>query len=149
MHIPVSSLARNELVGFSGVIERQLPRYRKLKLKAFYAIVGVRLEQNPYSAELAVILCALNTLPGLKGYRFTLLTSNKAAALTLRNLRQQSGQGHVCQIYRLIRKLRRNGNQIYIRWVPANEENKLLGLAKSRLGQRPKKTRSYKHEFLG
>jgi hypothetical protein len=59
-----------------------------------------------------------------------LLTRNKAAALTLRNPRQQSGQGHVCQIYRLSRKLRTNGNQIHIRWVPALEENKLLDLAK-------------------
>jgi hypothetical protein len=130
MQIAVSSSAGNELVGFGGAIEKQPPRYRKVKLKAFSVTLGVRSEQNPYSAELAAMACALNMLPGLKGYRITLLTRNKAAALTLRNPRQQSGQGHVGQIYKLIRRLGRNGNRINIRWVPTSEENKLLGLAK-------------------
>ncbi|KAJ6114152.1 hypothetical protein N7512_007597 [Penicillium capsulatum] len=66
----------------------------------------------------------------LKGYQVTLLTSNKAAALTLKNPRQQSGQGFVCQIYKLMRRLRRNGNQISVRWIPTSEDNKLLELAK-------------------
>jgi hypothetical protein len=61
---------------------------------------------------------------------FTLLTSNKAAALTLGNPRQQSGQEHVCLIYKLIKRLRKNGNKITIRWVSTSEDNKLLGLAK-------------------
>ncbi|KAJ9480575.1 hypothetical protein VN97_g12978 [Penicillium thymicola] len=129
MQIAVSSSARNELVGFGGAIEKQPPRYRKLKLKAFSVTLGVRSEQNPYSTELAAMACALNMLPGLKGYRITLLTRNKAAALALRNPRQQSGQGYVGQIYKLIRRLGRNGNRINIRWVPTNEENILLGLA--------------------
>ena len=59
-----------------------------------------------------------------------LLTSNKAAALTMRNPRQQSGQEFVCQTYKLMRRLRRNGNHINILWVPTSEDNKLLGLAK-------------------
>ncbi|CRG92736.1 Deneddylase [Talaromyces islandicus] len=87
-------------------------------------------EQNPYSGELAAMAHALGKLQGLKLYRITLLTSNKAAALTLRNPRQQSGQEHVCQIYKSIKRLRRNGNQITIRWIPTSEDNKLLGLAK-------------------
>ncbi|OQD75882.1 hypothetical protein PENANT_c141G06323 [Penicillium antarcticum] len=72
----------------------------------------------------------LNMLVGLKFYSITLLTSNKAAALTLRNTRQQSGQEFVCQMYKLMGRLRRNGNQIKIRWAPASEGNKLLGLVK-------------------
>ena len=72
----------------------------------------------------------LNTLVGLKDYRITLLTSNKAAALTLNNPRQQSGQEFVCQIYKLIRRVRRNGNQISVRWIPTSEDNNLLRLAK-------------------
>ena len=73
---------------------------------------------------------ALNMVVGLKDYRIKLLTSNKAAALTLRNPRQQSGQEFVCQLYKLMRKLRRNGNQINIRWISTSEDNKLRGLAK-------------------
>ncbi|KAJ5346223.1 hypothetical protein N7452_004227 [Penicillium brevicompactum] len=52
----------------------------------------------------------LSTATGLKDYKITLLTSNKAVVLTLKNPRQQSGQD--------------------FRWVSASEENKLLGLAK-------------------
>jgi hypothetical protein len=68
-------------------IERQPPRYRKLKLKTLSVILGVRVEQNPFSTELAAIVHALNIVVRLKDYRITLLTSNKAAALTLRNPR--------------------------------------------------------------
>jgi hypothetical protein len=130
MQIAVSSSARNEVVGFGGAIQKQPPRYRKPKLKTFSVTLGARVEQNPYSGELAAMAHALNSLPGLKQYRITLLTSNKAAALTLRNPRQQSGQEHICQVYKLIRRLRRHGNQINILWVPASEDNQLLGLAK-------------------
>ena len=73
---------------------------------------------------------ALNTLRGLKRCRVTLLTSNKAAALTLNNPRQQLGQEHICQIYKWIQRLRRHGNRIGIRWVPTSEDDQLLGLAK-------------------
>ncbi|OQD94840.1 hypothetical protein PENSOL_c023G07510 [Penicillium solitum] len=130
MQIATSSSARNELVGFGVAIERQPPRYRKLKLKTLSATLGVRAEQNPFSAELAAMAYALNLVIGVKDYRITLLTSNKAAALTLRNPRQQSGQEFVYQLYKPMRKLRRNGTQINIRWIPTSEENKLRGLAK-------------------
>lgn len=130
MQIAVSSSARNEVVGFGGAIQKQPPRYQKPKLKTFSVTLGARVEQDPYSGELAAMAHALHTLPGLKQYRITLLTSNKAAALTLRNPRQQSGQEHICQVYKLIRRLRRHGNQVNILWVPASEDNQLLGLAK-------------------
>lgn len=130
MRAAVSSSARNGLVGFGVAIEKQPPRYRKLKLKTSSVTLGARAEQSPYSGELAAIAQALDMPPGLKQYRITLLTSNKAVALTLRNPRQQSGQGHICQIYKLIKRLRRRGNEINIRWVPSSEDNQLLTLAK-------------------
>lgn len=130
MQAAVSSSARNGLVGFGVAIEKQPPRYRKLKLKTSSVTLGARAEQSPYSGELAAIAHALDMPPGLKQYRITLLTSNKAAALTLRNPRQQSGQGHICQIYKLIKRLRKRGNEINIRWVPSSEDNRLLSLAK-------------------
>jgi ribonuclease HI len=130
IQIAVSSSARNEVVGIGGVIQKQPPKYRKPRLKAFSITLGVRSEQNPDSGELAAIAHALKTLPVLKLYRITLLTSSKVAALTLGNPRQQSGQEHVCLIYKLIRRLRKNGNRITIRWVSTSEDNQLLGLAK-------------------
>ncbi|CAP79219.1 Pc06g02260 [Penicillium rubens Wisconsin 54-1255] len=106
------------------------PRYRKLKLKTLSVTLGARAEQNPFSAELAAMAHALNMVVGVKDYRITLVTSNKAAALTIRNPRQQSGQEFVSQLYKLMRKLRRNGNHINVRWISTSEDNKLRGLAK-------------------
>ncbi|KAI2864678.1 hypothetical protein CBS11852_11527 [Aspergillus niger] len=130
IQIAISSSARNGFVGFGVAIEKQPPQYRKPRLKTFSMTLGARSEQNPFSAELAAIGHTLNGLVGLKGFRLRLLTSNKAAALTLQNPRQQSGQEFVCQTYKLINRLRRKGNHIKIRWVPTSEDNKLLGLAK-------------------
>ena len=95
IQVAVSSSARNRLMGFRVTIKKQPPRYRKLKLKTFSVTLGARSEQNPFSAELAAMAHTLNMLAGLKDYRITLLTSNKAAALTIRNPRQQGeGWGH-------------------------------------------------------
>lgn len=72
----------------------------------------------------------LKILLELKDFRIILITNNKAAALTLKNSRQQSGQEFVCEIYKLMRRLQRNGNQISVQWIPKNKNNNLLDLAK-------------------
>jgi hypothetical protein len=46
MQIAVSSSARNEVVGFGGVIQKQPPKYKKPRLKAFSVTLGARSEQN-------------------------------------------------------------------------------------------------------
>ncbi|KAJ5100792.1 hypothetical protein N7456_006844 [Penicillium angulare] len=130
MQVAVSSSARNERVGFGVATEKRPPRNRKLKHKALFITLAARVEQNPFSAELAAMAHALSTATGLKDYTITLRTSNRAAVLTLRNPRQQSGQQFVCQIYKSIAKLQRNGNRVKFHWVPTSEDNKLLGLAK-------------------
>lgn len=109
MQVAVSSSARNALVGFGVAIEKQPPR--KLKLKTCSVTLGAKSKQNPFSAEMAAMAHVLNMLVGLKDYRVTLLTSNKAAALTMRNPRPQSGQEFACQTYKLINRLQRNGNR--------------------------------------
>ena len=42
MQIVFSSLARNELVGFGVAIEKQPPRYRKVRLKTFSVMLDAR-----------------------------------------------------------------------------------------------------------
>ena len=64
MQVATSSSARNELVGFGVAIEKQPPRYRKLKLKTLSVTLGARAEQNPFSAELAAMAHALNIVSG-------------------------------------------------------------------------------------
>ncbi|KAJ5865178.1 uncharacterized protein N7529_007094 [Penicillium soppii] len=130
MRIAFSSSARNELVGFGVAIEKQPPRYRKVRLKTLSVTLSARTEHNPFSAELAAMAHTLKTLVGLKDFRITLITSNKGAALMLKNPRPRSGQEFVCQIYKLMRRLQKHGNQISVRWIPTSEDNKLLGLAK-------------------
>ncbi|KGO75147.1 Endonuclease/exonuclease/phosphatase [Penicillium italicum] len=149
MQIAVSSSARNELVGFGVAIEKQPPRYRKLKLKTLSVTLGARAEQNPFSAELAAMAHALKMVVGIKDYKITLLTSNKAAALTLRNPRRQSGQKLVYQIYKLIRRLRRNRNRIKIHWIRTSEDNNLSSLAKNKPELQHKKTLSHRNASRG
>jgi hypothetical protein len=72
---------------------------------------------------------ALGTLPTLRSSRIEISTRNKAAVLTLRQPRKQSGQHHICHIYESIRALRTNGNTVAIRWLPAGEEDKLWKIA--------------------
>jgi hypothetical protein len=74
----------------------------------------------------------LNLLPELRFSSIALLTSNKAAVLTLRQPRQRSGQEHVRYIYESIRTIWKNGNIIAIMWTPSSEENELLKLAKEK-----------------
>ena len=68
IQIAFSSSARNELVGFGVAIEKQPPRYRKVRLKVLSVTLGARIEQNPFSAELATMAHTLKTLVGLKAF---------------------------------------------------------------------------------
>ncbi|KAF3346524.1 hypothetical protein VdG2_05329 [Verticillium dahliae VDG2] len=140
VRIAVSSSARNELVGVGGVIE--MPG---LILKAFSFTHGMRTEQNPFSGELVAAAYALRFLPRVREQRVMLLTSNKAAVLTLRNPRQKSGQEYVGCIYEDVDRLRADGNTITAVWQPSSLEDDLLKRAKgearkaSREGATPEK----------
>ena len=130
VRIAVSSSARNGLVGVGGAAALPASVYGSPKLGTFSFTLGPRSDQNPYSGELAAMERALGMLPALRSSCIELSTRNKAAVLTLRQPRQQSGQQHICQIYKSIRALRRNGNTITIRWLSVSEENKLWEIAK-------------------
>ena len=73
---------------------------------------------------------AFQRLPRRKYHSITLWTRNKAAALTLRNPRQQSGQEHIHSIYKSINKLRRKCNNITVVWLPPSETEELWTRAK-------------------
>ena len=90
----------------------------------------MREEQNPYAAELAAMAEALSRLPKLRFRNIALTTRNKAAVLTLRRPRQQSGQSYISQFYKTLHRLRRDGNTVTVLWLPAREECELASLAK-------------------
>ncbi|KAJ5101079.1 hypothetical protein N7456_007131 [Penicillium angulare] len=133
MQIAISSSARNELVGFGVAIEKQPPRNRKLKFKPFSTTLGARAEQNPFSAELAAMAHVLKRVVGIKDYKITLLTSNKAAALTLRNPRRQpgqefnvknkSGQRIVHAINQVASEVTSANIKLRLQWMPGHCEN--------------------------
>jgi hypothetical protein len=78
----------------------------------FSTTLGKREEQNPYAAELAAIAKALSRLPELRFRNIALTKRNKAAVLTLRQPRQQSGQSHISQFYKTVQRLRRDSNTV-------------------------------------
>ena len=124
-HIAVSSSARNGVVGLGGAIETRKHVGDVPTIKSFSSTLGPRTEQNPYVGKLAAMAYTLKQLPQRRYRSITLLTRNKAAVLTLRNPRQQSGQKHICSIYKSIRKLRRENNMITVVWLPSGKDNKL------------------------
>ena len=135
VRIAVSSSARNGLVGVGGAATLPASVYGSPKLGTFSSTLGPRSEQNPSSGELAAIERALGTLPPLRSSHIELSTRNKAAVLTIQQPRQQSGQQHICCIYKSVRALRTNGNTVTIRWLPAGEESKLWEIAKGKAKQ--------------
>lgn len=116
VRIAVSSSSRNGVVGMGGAISMQ-----NNETQLFSTTLGKREEQNPYSAELAAMAEALSRLPKLRFRNIALITRNKAAVLTLRRPRQQSGQSHISQFYKAVQTLKREGNTVTALWLPASE----------------------------
>ncbi|KAJ0133094.1 Uncharacterized protein HZ326_23838 [Fusarium oxysporum f. sp. albedinis] len=126
----VSSSARNGVVGVGGVIEIPASVRGGPELERFSFTLGMRTEQNPFSGQLAAMAYALRHLPDLEYRSVALLASNKAAVLTVRNPRQQSGQEYVRCIYDSINILRIKGNVVAVVWMPISAEHRLLKMAK-------------------
>ena len=75
----------SEVVEIGGAIHMQSSKHSTLRPETFSSTLGMRPDQNPYLGELAAIAHALGLLPSLRFRSMVLLTSNKAAVLTLRN----------------------------------------------------------------
>jgi hypothetical protein len=132
IRIAVSSSAQNEVVGMGGAIEIRASSQSDISIETFSSTIGARTVQNPYSGELTAMATASSRLPRLRYRNIVLLTRTKSAALTVRQPRQQSGQGQICRVYQFVRALRREGNTLKVIWLPSSEENELLKLAKGR-----------------
>ncbi|EXK24155.1 hypothetical protein FOMG_19109 [Fusarium oxysporum f. sp. melonis 26406] len=90
----------------------------------------VRGKNNPYTAELAAIAHGLGCLPEIRYRVIVILMSNRSAAQAIGNPRQQSGQGHIREIYDAVQKLRGNGNKVNIIWLSSNSELNIQKTAK-------------------
>ncbi|KYK57509.1 hypothetical protein DCS_04519 [Drechmeria coniospora] len=100
--VAVTSSARNSVVGIGAAIDVPISVRGGPKIERYSFTLGMRTEQSPFSGELAAMAYALKQLPELRHRSVALLTSNKAAVLTIRNPHQQSGQGYVESIYNSI-----------------------------------------------
>jgi ribonuclease HI len=132
VRVAVNCSARNGVVGFGVATQLATSSRRKPQRKTIYSTIGSRWQQNPYSGELAAMAQALKQLPSLRFRKIALLTSNKAAVLSLRHPRQQSGQEYISHIYNSTRRLQRKGNTVAVIWTPAHDDNKLKKFAKDR-----------------
>ena len=132
VYIAVSSSARNGVVGLGAALKTRKRVGEDPTVETLSSTLGPRTEQNPYVAELAAMAHALEHLPRRKYHSITLLTRNKAAVLTLRNPRQQSGQEHIRSIYESINKLKRKCNVITAVWLSTGENEELWTCAKEK-----------------
>ncbi|KAM5528203.1 reverse transcriptase [Fusarium oxysporum f. sp. phaseoli] len=131
VRIATSSSARNDLVCMGVVIRIPISVARAGKIsEAFSVTLGTREEHNTYTAELAAIAHGLGCLPAMKYRVIVIVTSNKSAAQAIGNPRQQSGQGHIREIYDAIEKLRGDGNRVNLIWLPRDSELKIQKTAK-------------------
>ena len=60
--------------------------------------------------------------PYLVGREITIFTSDQAAIQFISQLKQQSGQDSITQIYETVGKLKEGRNRILLRWVLAQED---------------------------
>jgi ribonuclease HI len=131
VRIATSSSARNAMVGLGWARRAPVSLEPGGGFATSSATLGPRNEQNPYTAELAAIATALNSLlPKTRHQDVMVFTNNKAAALTLRRPRQQSGQVKVIRIYKTVKRLRQQGNAIRVVWTPMEENFPLAKMAK-------------------
>jgi len=131
-YIAVSSSARNGMVGFGAAIKTRKHIGDAPTVETLSSTLGPSTEQNLHVGELAAIAYAIGQLQWRKYHSITLLTRNKAAVLMLRNPRQQSGQEHICSIYKSIAKLKRKCNKITVVWLPSGEDDELWTCAKEK-----------------
>ncbi|KAH7460169.1 hypothetical protein FOMA001_g19697 [Fusarium oxysporum f. sp. matthiolae] len=131
VRIATSSSARNDLVGMGVAIRIPISVARAGKISETFSVtLGTREEHNPYTAELAAIAHGLGCLPEMKYRVIMIVTSNKSAAQAIGNPHQQSGQGHIREIYDAIEKLRGDGNRVNLIWLPRDSELKIQKTAK-------------------
>ncbi|EXL39262.1 hypothetical protein FOCG_18129 [Fusarium oxysporum f. sp. radicis-lycopersici 26381] len=131
VRIATSSSARNDLVGMGGTVRIPVSLARAGKIIGTFSVtLGTTEEHNPYTAELAAIARGLKYLPEMKYRVVVILTSNRSAAQAIGNPRQQSGQGHIREIYDAIEKLKGDMNRVRLIWLPSDSELKIQRIAK-------------------
>ncbi|KAH7459183.1 hypothetical protein FOMA001_g20218 [Fusarium oxysporum f. sp. matthiolae] len=131
VRIATSSSARNDLVGMGGTVRIPISLARAGKIiETFSVTLGTTEEHNPYTAELAAIARGLKYLPEMKYRIVVILTSNRSAAQAIGNPHQQSGQGHIREIYDAIEKLKADMNRLRLIWLPSDSELKIQRIAK-------------------
>ncbi|KZL85919.1 hypothetical protein CI238_13517, partial [Colletotrichum incanum] len=130
--IATASSARNGVVGFGRALH--LPRSHTGGgfTTTESCTVGLRTEQNPFTAELQAMATALESLSErIRHLVIYLFASSKAAVLAVSRPRQQSGQQEIRRIYEAISVLQNRGNRVSLFWLPAGVKSKLVKEAKA------------------
>jgi hypothetical protein len=135
IRVATSSSCRAGMVGVGGVMEDTLDDSIERQPATFSVTIGLRSEQNAYTAELAAIARAMRNIPWhVTNRQILVFTSNQGALKAINNPHHQSGQSDIRQVYEVFRKLRWC-NRILMIWVPACPEFR-LGRAAKQAAQR-------------
>jgi ribonuclease HI len=118
--IATGSSEKKGMVGMGGIGRDTLFSMTSETVANYSVTLGTREEQNPYTAELAAIARALESVPaGVCHRHITIITRNQSALAVIRQPRQQSGQGIIRQIYHLASLHQQRGNSVDFLWIPA------------------------------
>jgi hypothetical protein len=132
IRVTTSASARNETVGYGGVIQDTNRILNNGECTTYSITHGLRSEQNPYTASLVAILEGLLRLaPAPQRRLIHIISSDQGALQAISKPRHQSGQTTIKSIYEVVQKLRGQANHISLIWAPLSPEFELGQIAKA------------------
>jgi hypothetical protein len=116
--IATSSSAKGDTVGMGGSM-RDTEINGADAITSYSVTLGTRMEQNPYTAELAAVVAVLKGVPSwIRNRQVTILSSNRSALAAIGQPRQQSGQSMIQEIYVQVRFFQAGADRVSIVWAP-------------------------------
>ncbi|KZL63698.1 reverse transcriptase [Colletotrichum incanum] len=128
----IATSAKNDIVGYGRALHLSRSHTGGGFTTTEQRTAGPRMEQNPFTAELAAMATALDSLAErVRHLVIYLFSSSKAAVSAVSRPRQQSGQQEIWRIYEAINVLKNRGNRVSLFWLPAGVKSKVMKEAKA------------------
>jgi hypothetical protein len=123
-------VAASVAIKFAGqTLPGRPPQHSKFATSA--TVMGSHENQNPYTAELAMIRRELERASGAHNEDIHIITRSLATVQAVLRPGQQSGQSDIVGLYKAARLLQGRGNRVSLFWLPKEVESKQHEAAKS------------------